>query len=120
MKIPKSTTHPGINRHVRAFLRRRLDSAMGFIILACFVTAASSAGAEQPDFITALPAIGPVATSSQPQGPLRTSGDTSQASMSQIISELNQRQFQLSVAGAQTAAQRPVFVSQPFITRRAK
>ena len=121
MKITKSAidsaTDARVNRQVCAFLSRRLDSAVGFIILACFLTAANSAGAEQPNFITALP---PVATSSQAQGPLRASTDPSQATMSQIISELNQRQFQLSVAAAQTSAQRSVFVPQITTIRRAK
>src|SRR5258705_12196871 len=102
MKITKSESDPAddprVNRHVCAYLSRMLDFAVGFIIVACFLTAVSSARAEQPDFITALPAIGPVATSSQAQGPLRASTDLGQAAMSQIISELNQRQFQLSVA----------------------
>jgi hypothetical protein len=40
--------------------------------------------------------------------------------MSQIISELNQRQFQLSVAATQTSAQRSVFVPQTVTTSRAK
>ncbi len=36
-------------------------------------------------------------------GPLSASADLNQAAMSQIINQLNQRQFQLSVAAAQTA-----------------
>jgi hypothetical protein len=40
--------------------------------------------------------------------------------MSQIINQLNQRQFQLSVAAAQTRAQRTVFVPQKITVKRAK
>ena len=124
MKITKSKIDPAddsrVKRLASAFLSRKLHSAVGLIILACFLTAASSAGAEQPDFMTALPAIGPVATSSQAQGALSASSDPSQAAMSQIISELNQRQFQLSVSGAQTAAQRSVFEPWSVTTGRAK
>ena len=40
--------------------------------------------------------------------------------MSQIINQLNQRQFQLSAAAAQASAQRPVFVPQITTIRRAK
>jgi hypothetical protein len=40
--------------------------------------------------------------------------------MSQVISQLNQRQFQLSVAAAQASAQRPVFVPQKIIINRSK
>jgi hypothetical protein len=43
-----------------------------------------------------------------------------QAAMSQIISQLNQRQFQLSVAAAQSSAQRTVFVPQKITVKRAK
>jgi hypothetical protein len=124
MKITKFEIHPAddprVNRRVCAFLSRRLASAVGFIIFACFLTAASSARAEQPAFITALPAISSVATSSQAQGPLSASTDLGQAAMSQIISELNQRQFQLSVAATQTSAQRSVFVPQTVTRSRAK
>jgi hypothetical protein len=40
--------------------------------------------------------------------------------MSQVISQLNQRQFQLSVAAAQASAQRPVFVPQKITIKRSK
>ena len=40
--------------------------------------------------------------------------------MSQIINQLNQRQFQLSVAAARTSAQRAVFVPQKITVKRAK
>jgi hypothetical protein len=119
MKIAKSTTDPRVNRHVRAFLRRRLDTAVGFVILACFLTAASSSRAGQPVFITAPPIISPFATSTQAQGPLRASADN-QATMSQIINQLNQRQFQLSAAAAQNSAQRSIFVPRAITIRRAK
>jgi hypothetical protein len=120
MKTVKSTTDPRVNRQVRAFLRLRLDAAVGFAILACFLTAASSSRAQQPVFITTPPAISPVATSTQAQGPLRASADLNQAAMSQIMSQLNQRQFQLSAAAAQTSAQRPIFVPETISMRRAK
>ena len=123
MKITKSAidsaTDARVNRQVCAFLSRRLDSAVGFIILACFLTAANSAGAEQPNFITAS-CNSPVATSSQAQGPLRASADLNQGAMSQIINQLNQSQFRLSAAAAQTSTQRPVFVPQITTLRRAK
>jgi hypothetical protein len=114
MKITKSTTDPRVNRHVRAFLRRSLDSAVAFVISACLLTAASSSSAQQPAFIT------PLATSTQAQGPLRASADLNQATMSQIINQLNQRQFQLSAAAAQTSAQRSMLVPQITTIRRAK
>ena len=120
MKIAKSTTDPRVTRQVRAFLLRKLDSAVGFIILACFLTAASSSRAQQPAFITTPPAISPIATSTQAQGPLSASADLNQAAMSQIINQLNQSQVQLSAAAAQTSAQRPLFVPQIMTIRRAK
>ncbi len=40
--------------------------------------------------------------------------------MSQIINQLNQRQFQLNLAAAQTSAQRPIFVPQTITVKRAK
>jgi hypothetical protein len=120
MKIAKSTTDLNVNRHMCAFLRRRLDSAVVFVILACFLTAASPSRAGQPVFITTPPAISPITTSTQAQGPLRASADLNQAAMSQIINQLNQRQFQLSAAAAQTSAQRPVFVPQITTVGRAK
>jgi len=43
-----------------------------------------------------------------------------QAAMSQIITQLNQRQFQLSVAAAQSAVQRPIFVPRTISVKRAK
>ena len=72
-----------------------------------------------PAFVTMPPAITPVARVQAP-GPLRAPADLNQAAMSQIINQLNQRQFQLSVAAAQTAVQRPIFVPQPVTVRRAK
>ena len=121
MKIAKSITDPRVNRHIRAFLRRRLHSAVGFAILAC-LTASNSSRAGQPVFITTPPAISPVATSTQAQGPLRASADLNQAAMSQIINQLNQRQFQLSVTvtRARTSAQRSVFVPQKITIKHTK
>jgi hypothetical protein len=101
MEITKSAIDPGtdprVNSHMRAFLRRRLDSAVGFVILACFLTAASSSRAGQPLFITRPPTISPVVTSTQAQG---VSADLNQTTMSQIINQLNQSQFQLSATAA--------------------
>jgi hypothetical protein len=120
MKTVKSTTDPRVNREARAFLRLRLDAAVGFVMLACFLTAASSSRAQQSVFMTTPPAISPVATSTQAQGPLRASADLNQAAMSQIMNQLNQRQFQLSAAAAQTSAERPIFVPETISMRRAK
>ena len=116
MKIAKSridpASEPRINRDVRTIVRRRLHSALGFVILACFLTAVNSSRAGQPlfmsrvgqpVFITRPPAISPVVTSTQAQG---ASANPNQAAMSQIINQLNQSQFQLSAAAAQTSAQR--------------
>jgi hypothetical protein len=69
----------------------------------------------QSIFISAPPAI-----STQAQGPLRSSAESNQATMSQIINSLNQRQFQLSVAAAQTSPQRTVFVPQTITVKSAK
>jgi hypothetical protein len=124
MEITKSAIDPGtdprVNSHMRAFLRRRLNFAVGFVFLVSFLTTATSSRAAPPVFITTPPAISPVATSPQAQGPLRASADPNQAVMSQIINQLNQVQFQLSGAAAQTSAQRSVFVPQTVNIRHAK
>jgi hypothetical protein len=73
-----------------------------------------------PAFITMPPAITPVARPVQASGPLRAPADMNQAAMSQIITQLNQRQYQLSVAAAQSAVQRPIFVPQTISVKRAK
>ena len=73
-----------------------------------------------PAFITMPPAITPVARPVQAPGPLRAAPDMNQAAMSQIITQLNQRQYQLSVAAAQSAVQRPIFVPQTISIKRAK
>jgi len=96
-------------------VREKLHFVVKFALLACLMVAASSAWAEQPIFISAPPTI-----STQAQGPLRGSADLNQATMSQIINQLNQRQFQLSVAAAQTSARRTVFVPQTITVKRAK
>jgi hypothetical protein len=88
-----------------------------FAILALLSATCALAG---PAFVTVPPAIRPVAAPVQAQGPLRTSADLNQAAMSQIINQLNQRQFQLSVAAAQTAVQRPIFVPQRITVKGAK
>jgi hypothetical protein len=89
-----------------------------FAMLACLVIAAAPLMAG-PAFITMPPAITPAAPPMQAQGPLRASSDLNQAAMSQIINQLNQRQFQLSVT--QASFQRPIiFVPQTISVRRAK
>jgi hypothetical protein len=124
MKTAKSAIEsiagPSVDRHVRTSLRRRLDSAVGFVILACFLSAASSSRAGQPAFITTPPALSPVTTSTQAQGRLRVSTDLNQAAMSQIINQLNQRQFQLSAVAAQTSVQHSVFGPRTVTIRRGK
>ena len=89
-------------------------------MLPCFLTATSSSRAQQSAFITTPPAISPVATSTQAPGPVRASADLNQVAMSQIMNQLNQRQFQLSAVAAQTSAQRPIFVPETISMRRAK
>jgi hypothetical protein len=56
-------------------------------------------------------------TSTQAQG---ASADLNQAAMSQVINQLNQSQFQVSAAAAQTSAQRSLSVPQTTTIRRAK
>jgi hypothetical protein len=73
-----------------------------------------------PAFITMPPAITPVARPVQASGPVRAPVDLNQAAMSQIITQLNQRQFQLSVAAAQTTVQRPIFIPRTISVKRAK
>ena len=84
-------------------------------IMGCLLVAASSAGMGQSMFISPPPAISALA-----QGPVATTADSNQATMSQIINQLTQRQFQLSVAAAQTAAQRTVFVPQRITVKSTK
>ena len=126
MKIAKSAINPDIsskrNPHMRTFLCRRLDSALGFVILTCLLMAAAgSLTAEPPAFITTPPAMtSPFATSTQAQGPLTASSDLNQATMSQIINQLNQRQFQVSAAAAQASAQRFLFAPRITTIGRAK
>jgi hypothetical protein len=79
------------------------------------LVAAGLARAEQPIFLST-----PTVTSTQAQGPLRSTADLNQASMSQIINQLNQRQFQLNLAAAQASAQRRVFVPQAITVKPAK
>ena len=121
MKITKSAISPApelkVNRHLRAFLRRRLDSALGFAISACFLTAVGSSRAEEPAFLTTPSAISPMATSTQAQA---ASADLNEADMSQIINQIDESQFQLNAAAAQTSAQRSVFAPQTLTIGRAK
>ena len=123
MKITKSAAHPTadprFNRHRLAWLRRRLDSAVAFVILACFLAIVSSSRAGQPVFITTPPAISPV-TSTEVQGALKASAKISwrfdgryqdsfnEAAIRKIIHELNQSHFQRSAAAARTSAERSV------------
>jgi hypothetical protein len=85
--------------------------------MAYLVATSAMAG---PAFITMPPAITPVITPVQAQGPLQTSTDLNQTAITQIIQQLNARQLQLSVAAAQTSSQRPIFVPQTISVRRAK
>jgi hypothetical protein len=126
MKISKSAINPDISSklipQMRTFLCRRLDSAVGFVILTCLLMAAAgSLTAEPPAFITTPPAMtSPFATSPRAQGPLTASSDLNQATMSQIINQLNQRQFQVSAAAAQDSAQRSLFAPRITTIGRAK
>jgi hypothetical protein len=120
MKITQSHFNPRLSRHARVFLRRRLNSALGFVVLACFLTAARSSRAEGPAFITTPSTISGITTSAQAQGTLSSSANLNQAAMSQIMNELNQGQSQLNSAAAQTSAQRPLFVPHFTTIRRAK
>ena len=126
MKITKSAINPDINSkrnpHMRTVLCRRLDSAVGFVILTCLlIAAAGSLTAEPPAFITTPPAMtSPFATSTQAQGPLTASSDLNQATMSQVINQLDQRQFQVSAAAAQASAQRSLFAPRITTIGRAK
>ena len=124
MKIAKfaidPSTDPQIDRDGRALFCRKLVSAARFIAVACILTAVSSSRAGEPAFITTPPAISPVTTSPQAQGPVNPSVNLNQTAMSGIINQLNQRQFQLSNAAADTATQRNLFLPRTFTTRRAK
>jgi hypothetical protein len=87
--------------------------------LAFLLAAASSAKAQQqPVFITTPPQ--PIPAFRQAQRPLRTTADGNQATMSQIINQLNQRQFQLNVAAAQTAPQRTLFLPRKITVKSGK
>ncbi|MGA7879763.1 MAG: hypothetical protein WBL40_21750 [Terrimicrobiaceae bacterium] len=86
--------------------------------LACLLAAVGWAKAGPPVFITTPPQS--IIVSPQAQGPLRTTSASNQATMSQIINQLNQRQFQLKVAAAQTAPQRAVFVPQRITVKSGK
>jgi len=94
----------------------KLDLRVKILFVAgCFLAAASLAEAGQPVFITApAPMLlqVPVSASGSP--------DLSQAAMNQVISRLNEQQFQLSVAAAQSSVQRPVIVPQKVTIQRPK
>jgi hypothetical protein len=72
-------------------------------VAGCFLASLAEAG--QPVFITAPP---PVMLQLSGNG----SANLNQAAMQQVISRLNERQFQLSVAAAQSSVQRPVILPQ--------
>ncbi len=98
----------------------KLNFLAKIAVLACLIVAASLARAEgQSIFIPSPPAT---SISTKTQGSPSSSVDLNQAAMSQIITQLNQRQFQLSVTAAQarTSAQRSVFVPQNISIKRAK
>jgi hypothetical protein len=104
---------PGALRNVRAgvsghseiranvvFLRKRPAIFLGSIVLAGFLAIGSS-GMAQPAVVPMTQAISPFTTSTQVQEPVGTLTGANQALMSQMINELNQRQFQLSAAGTE-------------------
>jgi hypothetical protein len=91
---------------------------MKAVAMACLLVAASSAMAQQPLFIT--PTSRAVTVPTQAQGPLRSTADLNQATMSQIINQLSQRQLQLNVAAAQTTRQRTVFLPQKIRVKSGK
>jgi hypothetical protein len=84
----------------------------------CLILAVSSAAAEAQPIFTPRPPVTSIST--RTQAPATGSVDLNQAAMSQIISQLNQRQFQLSVAAAQSAPQRTIFVPQKIRIKPAK
>jgi len=86
--------------------------------LACLLAVAGWAKAGQPVFITTPPQS--IVVPTQAQGPVSTTSASNQATMSQIINQLNQRQFRLNVAAAQTAPQRAVFVPQRITVKSGK
>jgi hypothetical protein len=103
---------------------RNICGKLNFLVkiaaLARLIVGASLARAEgQSIFIPSRP-VGSISTKTQ--GSPSSSVDLNQAAMSQIINQLNQRQFQLSVTAAQarTSAQRSVFVPQKITIKRAK
>jgi hypothetical protein len=67
-----------------------------------------------------IPSPPATSISTKAQGSTSSSVDLNQAAVSQIISQRNQRQFQLVVAAARTFAQRSVFVPQKITVKRAK
>jgi hypothetical protein len=101
-------------------IRGKLNFLMKIAALACLIVGASLAIAEgQSIFIPSPPAT---SISTRTQGSPSSSVDLNQTAMSQIINQLNQRQFQLSVTAAQarTSAQRSVFVPQKITIKRTK
>jgi hypothetical protein len=101
-------------------IRGKLNFLMKIAALACLIVGASLAIAEGQSIFIQSPPVTSISTKSQASP--SSSVDLNQAAMSQIINQLNQRQFQLSVTAAQarTSAQRSVFVPQKITIKRAK
>ncbi len=86
--------------------------------LACLIGTVSLARVEGQSILVPNPPVKSISTTAPSAA--SSSAGLNQAAMSQVISQLNQRQFQLSVAAAQASAQRPVFVPQKIIINRSK
>jgi hypothetical protein len=101
-------------------IRGKLNFLMRIAALACLFVGASLARAAGQSIFVPSPPVSSISTKTQ--GSPSSSVDLNQAAMSQIINQLNQRQFQLSVTAAQarTSAQRSVFVPQKISIQRAK
>jgi len=101
-------------------IRGKLNFLMKIAALACLIVCASLAIAEGQSIFIQSPPVTSISTKTR--GSPSSSVDLNQAAMSQIINQLNQRQFQLSVTAAQarTSAQRSVFVPQKITIKRAK
>ncbi len=106
MKAIDSTTSHRNNRIFCRFFRGRATSSAGLAILASLLTFAGFAEAGQP-LITV-----PTTASLQAQNAQSITANSNQAVMSQIITQLNQRQTQLSITAAQAAARNAAFVPQ--------
>ncbi len=106
---------PSICRNIRG----KLNFLVKIAGLACLFVGASLARAEGQSIFIPSPPVSSISTKTQ--GSPSSSVDLNQAAMSQIINQLNQRQFQLSVTAAQArTAQRSVFVPQRITIKRTK